>query len=140
MTRGFLASLLCVFSMATAAQAQMSDVPAFDTDGDFHSARVRGNRGYYSHRQWLVVEPDVEGLNCRNENGTVVLTLAYGAIVDSVFDNGDAIRSINGQPWLKVNVSAMDLRRQVADDFAVVQTCYVRSNNQHIAPLNPDTQ
>ncbi|NEQ50873.1 MAG: hypothetical protein F6K11_12185 [Leptolyngbya sp. SIO3F4] len=138
--REFLVSVFCVFSFATAVQAQMSDVPGFDADGDFHSARVWGNRGYYSHRQWLVIEPDESGLNCRNANGTVVLTLAYGAIVDSVFDDGDAIQLLNGQPWLKVNVTAMDLRRQVTDNFSVVQTCYVRANNQYIAPLNPDTQ
>ena len=91
-TRGFLASLFCVLSVATAAQAQMTDVPEFDPNGDFYSARVRGNRGYYAHRQWLVVEADEAGLNCRNSNGTVVLTLAYGAIVDSVFDGGEAIQ------------------------------------------------
>lgn len=140
MTRSFLASFLCVLSMATAAQAQMTDVPDFDANGDFQSARVRGNRGYYTHDQWLVVEPDDSGLNCRNANGNVILTLAYGAIVDSNFDHSDAIQLINGQPWLSVRVSAMDLRRQVADSFAAVQTCYVRANNQYIAPLNPDTQ
>lgn len=139
-TRLLLASFLCTLSMVTRAQAQMSDVPSFDANGDFRSARVLGNRGYYSQWQWLVVETDETGLNCRNANGTVVLTLAYGAIVDAVFDNGDAIQLINGQSWLNVNVSAMDLRRQVADDFAVIQTCYVRANNQYIAPLNPDTQ
>ena len=139
-SRSILTSFFCILSVATAAQAQMADVPEFDANGDFYSARVRGNRGYYSHRQWLVVEPDEAGLNCRSARGNVVLTLAYGAIVDSVFESGDAIQLINNQPWLKVKVTAMDLRRQVSEEFAAVQTCYVRANQQYIAPLNPDTQ
>lgn len=138
--RGFLVSLLCLVASATAAQAQMSDVPSFNGSGDFLSARVWGNRGYYRHWQWLVVEPDSEGLNCRNTNGDVVVTLAYGAVVDSVFGGEDAIELVDGQPWLKVSANAWDLRRRVVDDIAVAYTCYVRANRQYIAPVNPDTQ
>ncbi|MEM9264079.1 MAG: hypothetical protein AAGA46_00990 [Cyanobacteria bacterium P01_F01_bin.13] len=118
----------------------MSDVPSFDANGNFLSARVFGNRGRYPHWQWLVIEPDKDGLNCRNENGSVVVTLAYGVIVDSVFDNDDAIELVNGRPWLKVNVSSMDLRHRVTDEVAATYTCYVRANRKYIAPINPDTQ
>ncbi|MEL6331959.1 MAG: hypothetical protein AAFN42_16720 [Cyanobacteria bacterium J06554_1] len=140
MTRLLLASFICVFSVANAAQAQMSDVPSFDTNGDFSSARVQGNRGTYPHWQWLVVTADEDGLNCRNVEGSIVVTLAYGAVVDSVFANGDAIEWVNDQPWLQVSASVMDLRRRVVDDIAVAYTCYVRANNKYITPINPDTQ
>lgn len=140
MTRLLLASLICAFSIANAAQAQMSDVPSFDTNGDFSSARVRGNRGTYPHWQWLVVAADEDGLNCRNVDGSVVVTLAHGAVVDSVFTNGDAIEWVNDRSWLQVSASVMDLRRRVVDDIAVAYTCYVRANNKYIAPINPDTQ
>ncbi|MDV3352678.1 hypothetical protein D0962_24305 [Leptolyngbyaceae cyanobacterium CCMR0082] len=139
-TRGFLASFLGIVSIATAAQAQMSDVPRFDTNGDFFSARVQGNRGMYPHWQWVVVETDNLGLNCRSDNGDVIVVLAYGAVVDSVFEGDDAISLVNGQPWLKVNADLRDVQRRVVDDFAVAYTCYVRANNQYIVPLNPDTQ
>ena len=139
-TRWLLVSLLWTFSVATMAQAQMADVPKFDVNGDFLSARVLGNRGYYPHWQWLVVEPDAAGLNCRDVNGAVVVTLAYGAVVDSVFGDGDAIELVDGQPWLKVSANVMDLRRRVVDEHAIAYSCYVRANNRYIAPVNPDTQ
>ncbi len=140
-TRLWLASFLGAFSFANAVQAQMADVPNFDTNGDFPSARVWGNRGYYPHWQWLVIEPDPTGLNCRDANGLVIVTLAYGAVVESVFDNtNDAIELVDGQPWLKVRASMFDLHRRVIDETAVAYTCYVRANNEYIAPINPDSQ
>ncbi|MEO0867644.1 MAG: hypothetical protein AAFY17_04180 [Cyanobacteria bacterium J06642_11] len=137
--RRFLGSLFLLCVGATVAQAQMADVPRFDANGDFLSARVQGNRGTYPHRQWLVIEPDASGLNCRNANGDVVVTLAYGAVIDSAFEDGEAITQVNGRPWLKVTTSLMDVR-QTANDFAVSYTCYVRANQRYIAPINPDTQ
>ncbi|MBT9311763.1 hypothetical protein [Leptothoe kymatousa] len=139
--RTFLLPFLCAWlCSATTAQAQMADVPNFDENGDFITARVRGNRGTYPHRQWLVIEPDRTGLNCRNSNGDIVVTLAYGAVVDSAFHSDDAISRINGSPWLKVNANVLDVRHIVVNEAAVNYTCYVRANNQYITPINPDTQ
>ncbi|MEM7066544.1 MAG: hypothetical protein AAF572_25675 [Cyanobacteria bacterium P01_B01_bin.77] len=138
--RMLLASSFCGLLITPAAQAQMADVPSFDANGDFLSARVQGNRGTYPHWQWLIVETDEAGLNCRNANGAVVVTLAYGAVVDSVFDTDDAIDLVEGQAWLKVTANVFDLRRRVVDETAVAYTCYVRANTQYIAPVNPDTQ
>ena len=139
MLRYFFGSLFWVGVCAIAAQAQMADVPRFNADGDFPSARVQGNRGTYPHWQWLVVETDEAGLNCRNAYGEIVVTLAYGAVVDSVFAGDEAIESVNGQPWLRVKASDMDLRN-VASGRADSYTCYVRANTQYITPINPDTQ
>lgn len=136
--RNLLMSFCCVWSCATAAQAQMADVPRFNTDGDFFSARVQGNRGTYPHGQWLVVESEDPGLNCRDVYGDVVVSLAYGAVVDSVFDTDDAIALVAGQPWLKVRASQMDVLQ--VNGLAASYTCYVRANRRYIAPINPDTQ
>ena len=144
--RRFLASLflcavfLCIIFPTAAAYAQVSDVPDFDARGDFLSAKVQGNRGYYPHMQWLVVEPDEQGLNCRDASGAVVVTLAYGAVVDSAFEGNDAIALVDGQPWLQVNAQDIDLQRRVVDEMATTYTCYVRANRKYVAPLNPDTQ
>ncbi|MEM6253043.1 MAG: hypothetical protein AAF821_08980 [Cyanobacteria bacterium P01_D01_bin.156] len=118
----------------------MADVPGTNANGDFLSARVQGNRGTYPHWQWLIIEADKAGFNCRDANGDVVVTLAYGAVVDSVFDQGDAIETVDGRPWLKVRASLMDVRQRVTDSVAISYTCYVRANQQYIAPINPDTQ
>ena len=140
MVRMVLVSLLWAFSVANVAQAQISDVPSFEANGDFLSARVRGHRGTYPHWQWLVIEPDLEGLNCRHANGDTIVTLAYGTVVDSVFENDDAIALVNGQPWLRVSASSLDIRRQVIDQAAETYTCYIRANTRYIAPINPDAQ
>ncbi|MGB3612989.1 MAG: hypothetical protein WBA10_04280, partial [Elainellaceae cyanobacterium] len=91
-------------SMTGVAQAQTADTPEFDANGDFHSTRVLGNRGFYQHRQWLVIDRDRDGLNCRDVSGSVVVTLFYGAVVDSVLVNqsDNAIELANGRTWLKV--------------------------------------
>lgn len=138
MIRRFLSSLILVCAWSTGVQAQMADVPNFDANGDFLSARVQGNRGTYPHWQWLVVETDAAGLNCRNANGDIVVTLAYGAVVDSIFSSEEAIEFVEGQPWLNVRANLMDVRR--VDDVAISYNCYVRANSQYIAPINPDTQ
>ncbi|MBE9068267.1 hypothetical protein IQ260_16570 [Leptolyngbya cf. ectocarpi LEGE 11479] len=138
--RILLASFFCGLFMVPVAQAQMANVPNFDTNGDFLSARVQGNRGTYPHWQWVVVETDAAGLNCRTANGVVAVTLAYGAVVDSVFDTEDAIELVDGQPWLKVTANVFDLNRRVVGERAVSYSCYVRANTQYIAPVNPDTR
>jgi len=67
----------------TSVRAQIADVPLANANGDFISSRLPGNRTAYPQRQWLVVDRDPAGLNCRDERGQVVALLAYGAVVDS---------------------------------------------------------
>lgn len=124
------------------AYAQATEVPDFDNNGDFKSSRVQGNRGTYAHKQWLVVDPDANGLNCRNDQGSVVVTLSYGSVVDAVFTNNqdNAIRLMNGKPWLRVSVGLVDIHTRQTNERLNTYTCYVRANREYIAPINPDSQ
>lgn len=136
-----LLSATLSFWLAGSVQAQMRDVPSFDHDGNFWSAIVEGNRGVYPQVQWLVVDTDPVGLNCRDENGSVVRTLRYGSVMDAVFDDeaGHAIALKKDGPWLRVKVSTLDVSTQVTDEIAEMYTCYVRANTRYIAPINPDS-
>ncbi|MDJ0713938.1 MAG: hypothetical protein QNJ54_06935 [Prochloraceae cyanobacterium] len=128
--------------VASPVQAQMADVPNFDSFGNFRSAFVMGNAGRYQHRQWLVVDTDSAGLNCRDSRNNVILTLSYGSVIDSVFDRprSDAITVRSGQPWLKAEVSLLDVQRRITDEIAETYICYVRANTKYIAPINLDSQ
>jgi len=129
-------------SGTTVAEAQVADVPAFDNNGDFQSSRVLGNRGTYQQKQWLVVDPDPKGLNCRDNQFSVVVTLGYGSVVDAVFSSNqdNAIRSIDGNPWLRVSASFLDIQTRNTGERLDTYICYVRANREYIAPINPDSQ
>ena len=90
----------------------------------------------------ILVDTDPAGLNCRNTRGTVVLTLNYGSVIDSVFENaqGNAIELQSDGPWLRAKVSSLDVLRRVTDEIAETYICYVRANTKYIAPINPDSQ
>lgn len=137
-----LSFLLLSSSGTPIAYAQATEVPDFDRNGDFKSSRVLGNRGTYPHKQWLVVDPDANGLNCRNDQWSVVVTLSYGSVVNTVFTSNqdNAIRLIDGQPWLRVSVSLFDIQTRQTNNRLDTYTCYVRANRQYIAPINPDSQ
>jgi hypothetical protein len=126
-----------------AARAQVADVPAADRDGDFHSTRIAGHRGSYPQRQWLVVERDPGGLNCRDARGQVVAVLAYGAVVDSDLrgDDGEAILIVAGRPWLRLIAHPLDLREDLRPQELRLRplACRVRAHARYVAPLNPDT-
>jgi len=140
-------TLLSLSSSAGSVLAQAADIPRADRNGDFRTARVRGNRGDYPHRHWLVVDRGAGGLNCRAANGEVMLTLNYGSVINSRFeggagyenDTGEAIDLVNGQPWLSVEVTAFDIRQQVTSELAEKYQCYVRANQRFIAPINPSS-
>ena len=127
--------------------AQAADVPKADRNGDFLTARVRGNRGDYPHRQWLVVDPGAGGLNCRTAEGEILVTLRYGSVVNSRFeggagfenDAGEAIDLVNGRPWLSVEASLLDIQQRVTPEQAETYRCYVRANRRYIAPINPSS-
>jgi len=134
--------LLFLCSGTPIAYAQATEVPAFDRNGDFQSSRVLGNRGTYQHQQWLVVDPDPNGLNCRDNQFSVVVTLSYGSVVDAVFSSNqdNAIRLIGGNPWLRVSASFLDIQTRNTNERSETYTCYVRANREYIAPINPDSQ
>lgn len=119
--------------------AQVAEVPAPDRKGDFKTALVLGNRGYYPNQYWLVVDP--VRLNCRvSPTGGTQQRLPTGAILQAVFSGsfqeigtgkGDAIVLHQGDPWLKVKPLPVD-----RPDWGEI--CYVRANARFIAPMNED--
>jgi hypothetical protein len=118
-------------------------VPRANSQGDFLSTRLQGNRGVYSQRQWLVVTTDSDGLNCRDAQGRVLAALAYGAVVDSDLSapGGEAIVAVSGRPWLRLIAHPFDLRRdwRPPDQRLRPVACRVRAHTAYVAPLNPDT-
>ncbi len=138
----FKATLIgLTLTLSTPALAQMAEVPRPNGRGDFITARVLGNRGTYLQRQWVVVDADPNGLNCRDSSNRALVRLSYGAIIDSVPRGGksDAIRTWGGQPWLEVRVQLFDVHKRLAERRDSY-TCFVRANTRYIAPINPDTQ
>lgn len=114
-----------------AAHAQAAEVPKPDAKGDFRTARVLGNRGYYPNTYWLVT--DVNRLNCRTApNGAMSLRLEPGEVVTAVFPNKqDAIVLDKGTPWLRIKpIPALPRRAS--------NPCFVRANLRYIAPINAD--
>jgi hypothetical protein len=127
----------------TSAGAQIAAVPLATANGDFVSSRLPGNRNAYPQRQWLVVDRDPAGLNCRDDRGQVVALLAYGAVVDSDLkgDGTEAIVVMAGRPWLRLLAHPFDLRQDLRPQGQrlLPVACRVQANAAFIAPLNPDT-
>ena len=124
-------------------RAQIADVPLANANGDFLSSRLPGNRTAYPQRQWLVVDRDPAGLNCRDSRGQVLASLSYGAVVDSDLkgDGTEAIVVIAGRPWLQLLAHPFDLRQDLRPQGQRLRpvACRVQANAALIAPLNPDT-
>ncbi|MGI0483986.1 hypothetical protein ACN4EK_01045 [Pantanalinema rosaneae CENA516] len=119
---------------ALPAQAQVAEVPTASRQGDFTTARVLGNRGYFQNTKWLVVDTD-RGLNCRTTpNGAVKSVLMPGSIVTAVFSNPnqDAVVFNQGNPWLRVNPQVP------SHASGTPGVCYVRANVRYIAPISQD--
>jgi len=127
------AAIALAIPFAAPSRAQVADVPVANQAGNFTTARVQGNRGYYRNTHWLVVDPS-RSLNCRaTPNGKVTTRLSSGWIVTAVFpDNkdGDAIVVEAKKPWLKV--MAID------PSGGKLPACWVRANRRYIAPVNAD--
>jgi hypothetical protein len=138
------------------AIAQASDIPIPTNTGDFTSAFVKGNRGYYNVEKWLVVESydPADMLNCRaTPNGKVRSQIEPGAIVTAVFKGpanergrmtpnpaNDAIVMSDGSPWLRIRGTRDELAYPVPrTDFSALGECYVRANLKYIAPINNDS-
>ena len=118
--------------------AQRADSAAFDRQGDFHSSRIRGNRGFYQQRYWLVVDTDRRGLNCRDQR-RLVARFSYGDVLmaDVPLASGEAIVQIDGHTLLRV-VDERSYLRIGADKISANRqfSCLVRANAKYIAPIN----
>ena len=120
--------------------AQRADSAAFDRQGDFHSSRIRGNRGFYQQRYWLVVDTDRKGLNCRDQR-RLVARFSYGDVLmaDVPLKSSEAIAQIDGYTYLRIADERTYLLRDAgknSDDKRF--TCLVRANVKFIAPINMD--
>jgi hypothetical protein len=128
-----ITSMCLSLGLATVAQAQVAEVPQATTTGDFTTAKVMGNRGYYQNNKWLVVDTDPL-LNCRaTPNGAVKSRLIRGSVVTAVFNqNKEAIAFHQGSPWLKVNPQIPGY------GSGTPGVCFVRANTRYIAPISED--
>jgi hypothetical protein len=119
---------------ATSTPAQVAEVPVANQAGDYRTARVLGNRGYYRNTRWLVVDPS-RSLNCRaTPNGEIKARLSSGWIVTAAFPankDGDAIVMSQNVPWLRIIPT---------DPIRVdkMPPCLVRANSRYIAPISID--
>ena len=138
------------------AMAQYGGVPIADRQGDYATALMQGNLGYYGNAKWLIL--DNELLNCRTApNGAVRSRILAGAIVTAAFRGPvnkqrlaevtpdlDAIVFDNGSPWLRIQGTAAGLAfppeaRSTSQPFKPGE-CYIRANRRYIAPINIDAQ
>lgn len=123
--------------------AQLADVANPDEEGNFDSSYVQGARGFYPQKQWLVVDRGSGGLSCRDVNGTVLVALRYGSVVDTDLSSKQAnpISNEQGKPWLRVRVTPADFQADYRNRPFLNQPaiCRVRAHGNYLAPINPDT-
>ncbi len=141
------------------AIAQAADVPKPNSNGDFNSIFLQGNRGFYAVQKWLIiqsVESEANGgtVNCRyTPNGEIRSRIQRGAILTAVFnqtangrvpnphtaDDDAIVLDSSGSPWLRVIGTREELAYPVRHlTFYDLGECYVRANLKYIAPINPD--
>lgn len=150
-------ALLSLFPAA--GMAQMSDVPIPNGNGDFTTALVLGNRGYYTNNKWLVIkpanpkQPKEYGITCHDTpNGPVRSRIVPGAIMTAVFRGAanlpgytgpnlasDAIVQFQNSTWLRVRGSQAELAYpEPGRRWEELGECYVRANIKYIAPITAD--
>lgn len=130
---GSATAIATLMAIGQPTVAQVAEVPKPTKQGDFRTAKVMGNRGYYANTSWLVV--DQTPLNCRvSPNGKVQSTLMPGAVIKAVFtgQNKEAIVLQQGSPWLRVAPKAPNMMSGQPG------TCYVRANLRYVAPISED--
>jgi hypothetical protein len=136
---------LVVLSLAVSppAYAQLADVVTPDEEGNFDSSSVQGARGFYPQKQWLVVDRGSGGLRCRDVNGTMLVGLRYGSVIDTDLSSTrvNPITFEKGKPWLRVRVTPADFQADYRDRSFLNQPaiCRVRAHVNYLAPINPDT-
>lgn len=138
-------------SQNSVANAQIAETSMLNSSGDFSTAIIQGNRGFYGNNHW-VVAPQLDNgyLNCRRTpNGSVRSRISQGAIIDSRFtgpvqlDGGlrpnkaaDAIVVYRGKPWLRITGAENNLIFPPAggsNDY--IGECYVRASSQTLSRL-----
>jgi hypothetical protein len=140
-----ISSLLLVPSapLAQPAGAHLADVVNPDEEGNFDTSQVQGARGFYPQKQWLVVDRGSGGLRCRDVNGTVLVALRYGSVIDTDLRSkqGNAITIEQGKPWLRVRVTPADFQADYRERSFLNQPaiCRVRAHVAYLAPINPDS-
>lgn len=156
-----LSLISIVASLPPAAQAQYGSIPTPNSQGDYESAFMLGNLGYYGNEKWLILDTDM--LNCRwSPDGDVRSQILPGAIVTAIFKlpaspkrltevtpEMDAIvlSPTTNNPWLHIKGTATGLAVPPFPN-APWQTkrphkpgeCYIRANRRYIAPINVDAR
>lgn len=144
-------------SRGSVANAQTADTPMLNSSsGDFNTAIIQGNRGFYGSTHWVVApQLDTSTLNCRRTpGGSIRSRIAQGAIITSRFtgpvqlDNGqrpnkaaDAIVSYQGKPWLRITGTEPNvIFPPNGRDSDYQGECYVRANLKYIVPISDDAQ
>jgi hypothetical protein len=156
---GGVAIAVSWLGLSSIAQAQMSEVPSPNGNGDFTTALVLGNRGYYTNNVWLVVKPanskkpSEYGITCHDApDGAVRSLIVPGAMVTAMFRGpanlpgfkgpnlaGDAIVAESGRYWLRVRGTQDELAYPAPNRrWDELGECYVRANVQMIAPVTSD--
>lgn len=134
-----LAGLL---ALCSSAAAQVADVIRPDPRGDFRSLLIRGPRGEYQQRFWLVVDRDPGGLWCRDPAWRVVAALRPGAVLEADLQETKLAALLNRQgfPYLRVRVKPMDILRDTrSGEQGKEFSCAVRANTNFLAPIHADS-
>jgi hypothetical protein len=139
MFRKSLLILACVLLPVAAIASE--DLPRTNANGDYATRT--------SHRSWVVVDPDPQGLNCRWSSNLPDNWFSPSAQLNlNDIDQWDVVRRFRkntvlvantspagfallydsrNKPWLKVSISGKD------------RICLVRANSQFIQPVNLST-
>lgn len=110
----------------TSAQKPVVQLPRADRNGDFTSIRATyadGSVGF--HAPWLVVDPDPNGLNCRNGPGTdnrIIRRFPNNELVTADASSRAIAPDNRGKPWLRVKIGN--------------SACFVRAHSNFVKPFN----
>ena len=103
--------------------------PQADENGDYY---IVNGQGSYMPYEWEVVDPDPNGLNCRDmDHSSPRINDIYNFPIRTAFPTGERIPSsgINlddrGLPWLRFGSSATR------------HPCFVRANSRFVRPIRP---
>ena len=134
--------LIGLLALSRSASAQLADVIRPDPRGDFRSLLIRGPRGDYAQRFWLVVDRDPRGLWCRDPMWRRLVALRLGAVLETDFQDPTLAPQLNrqGAPYLRVRVKPIDVLEDAriggrGKEFS----CAVRANINYLAPIHPDS-
>lgn len=131
-----------LLAFCRSASAQLADVIRPDPRGDFRSLLIRGPRGEYVQRFWLVVDRDPRGLWCRDSLWRPLAALRPGAVLETDLQDRALTPLLNrqGAPYLRVWVKPMDVLEEArSGDRGKQFSCAVRANINYLAPIHPDS-